>query len=82
MKTHLVCGILLIVFVILCLGALPVFAEQIQIHVTGLNFKYDGTDIFDSTDKAGSNYNTAEADPLTTIDFFKNSIYVGSLTAN
>ena len=82
MKTQLVCGILLIIFVSLSPGALPALAEQIQIHVTGLNFKYDGSDIYDSTAKAGGNYNSAEADPLTTIDFFKNNAYVGSLTAN
>jgi hypothetical protein len=82
MRTHLVCGILLIIFVSLNLGAMPAIADQIQIHVTGLNFNYDGSDIYDSTAKAGGNYNTAEADPLTTIDFFKNSAYVGSLTAS
>jgi hypothetical protein len=80
MKTHL--GLLLLFSMFLCLIALPVYAEQIQIHITGLNFKYDGTDIFDSTDKIGGNYNTAQADPLTTIDFFKDGIYVNSLTAN
>jgi hypothetical protein len=72
----------LIIIVSLSLGALPARADQIQIHVTGLNFKYDGSDIYDSAAKAGGNYNTAQADPLTTIDFFKNSVYVGSLTAN
>jgi hypothetical protein len=81
MRTHLVFGIVLIIFLSLSLGALPALAEQIQIHITGLNFKYDGSDIYDSTAKAGGNYNTAEADPLATIDFFKNSAYVGSLTA-
>ncbi len=79
MKTHFVRGFMLMVF--LCaLGISPVFAEQIQIHVTGLDFQYDGIDIFDGMAKAGGNYNTAEADPITTIDFFKNSVYVGSLT--
>jgi hypothetical protein len=82
MRTHRICGILLIIFVSLSLGALPALADQIQIHVTGLNFSYDGSDIYDSVAKAGSNYSTAEADPLTTIDFFKNNAYVGSLTAN
>jgi hypothetical protein len=75
MKTHRVCGILLIIIVSLGLGALPALADQIQIHVTGLNFRYDGSDIYDSVAKAGGNYNTAEADPLTTIDFFKNNAY-------
>ena len=82
MKTHLVREISLTVLLIFCLSALPVFAEPIQIHITGLNFTYDGTDIFDSTNIAGGSYNTAQADPLTTIDFYKNSVYMGSLTAN
>ena len=51
MRTHLVCGMLLIIFVSLSLGALPALADQIQIHVTGLNFKYDGSDIYDSSPK-------------------------------
>jgi hypothetical protein len=82
MKMHLVRGILLSVLVIFSLNALPLFAEQIQIHITGLNFIYDGSDIFDGTAKAGGSYNTSQADPLTTIDFFKNNAYMGSLTAN
>ncbi|MGD0519203.1 MAG: hypothetical protein ABSA26_16830 [Thermoguttaceae bacterium] len=69
-------------FLILGLIASSAVAEQIQIEITGLNFKYDGTDIFDSVAKAGGNYNTAEADPLTTIDFYKDSTWVGSLTAS
>jgi hypothetical protein len=79
MKTRL--GLSLVFSMFLCLIALPVFAEQIQIHITGLNFKYDGTDIFDSTAKAGGNYNTAQADPLFTIDFAKDGVFVGRLTA-
>jgi hypothetical protein len=82
MRRHRVCGMLLFIFVTLSLGAWPALADQIQIHITGLNFNYDGSDIYDGTAVAGGNYNAAEADPLTTIDFFKNSIYVGSLTAS
>ncbi|MGD0652932.1 MAG: PEP-CTERM sorting domain-containing protein [Thermoguttaceae bacterium] len=82
MRTHLVCGILSSFFLILGLIASPAFAEQIQVQITGLNFKYDGTDIFDSVAKAGGNANIAEADPLTTIDFFKDDAWVGSLTAS
>jgi hypothetical protein len=81
MRMHRVCKILFIV-IGLCLGAAPVLAEQIQIHITGLNFTYDGSDIYDSTAKAGGTYNTAQADPLATIDFFKDGVQVGSLTAN
>jgi hypothetical protein len=81
MKTHIVRGVALVFVLGLCFNALPVFAEQIQIHVTGLNFKYDGTDIFDSVNKVGGNLNTAQADPLTTIDFFKDDAFVGNLTA-
>jgi hypothetical protein len=80
MKKPFLCGI--VILFVFCLSALPVFAEQIQIHVTGLNFKYDGTDIYDSVDKLGGNLNTAQADPVTTIDFFKNDILVGSLNSN
>lgn len=81
MKTFFVRSVALVFVLGLCLNALPVIADQIQIHVTGLNFTYDGTDIFDSADKLGGNLNTAQADPLTTIDFFKNNVLVGSLTA-
>ena len=73
---------LLVIFLSLSFGAAPVLAEQIQIHVTGLNFTYDGSDIYDGTAKAGGAYNTAQADPLATIDFFKDGAYVGSLTTN
>jgi hypothetical protein len=82
MRRHLVCGMLFIFFMNLSLGVWPVIAEQIQIHITGLNFTYDGSDIYDSAAKTGGNYNAAEADPLTTIDFFKNRVYLGSLTAS
>ena len=73
---------MLFIFLSLAFSALPVFADQIQIHITGLNFTYDGSDIYDSTAKAGGSYDTAQADPLTTIDFFKDGAYVGSLTAS
>jgi hypothetical protein len=82
MKTQLAFLTLSVFVLIVGLSVLPAFAEQIQIHVTGLNFKYDGTDIFDSTAKAGGNNNTAEADPVTTIDFFVDDSYVGSLTSS
>lgn len=82
MKTHLIRRSVSVFVLALGLYALPAFAEQIQIHITGLNFKYDGTDIYDSANIAGGNYNTAEADPVTTVDFFVDNGYVGSLTSN
>jgi hypothetical protein len=82
MRKHLVFwGVCAFVFVVEPIFT-SAYAEQIQIHLTGLNFKYDGMDVFDGAAKAGGNYNTAEADPLTTIDFFKNNVYMGTLTAN
>jgi hypothetical protein len=69
-------------FLILGLIAAPAAAETIEIQITGLNFTYDGTDIYDSVAKAGRNENISEADALETIDFFKDGAWVGKLTAS
>jgi hypothetical protein len=80
MRTHLVFGVLSGLFLVLGLIVAPAAAEIIEIQITGLNFSYDGSDIFDSVAKAGRNANISEADPLATIDFFKGGLWVGKLT--
>jgi hypothetical protein len=82
MKTLFTRGILSSLFAVLCLIAAPAVAEQIQIELTGLNFKYDGSDIYDSAAKAGGSSITSQADVLSTIDFYKDGSWVGSLTSN
>ena len=57
-------------------------AEIIQIHVTGLNFTYGGGQIYDSTNAVGGNQNITQADPVETIDFFKDDVFVGRLDTN
>ena len=69
-----------------CLASLLVVgtaqAEIIQIHVTGLNFNFGGGQIYDSTNVVGGNQNITQADPVETIDFFKDDVFVGRLDAN
>lgn len=79
MRKQFTRGLALSLFFVLSFSVTSVFAETIQIHITGLNFKYDGSDIFDSTAKAGGHSDAAESDQVATIDFFKNDIKVGSL---
>ncbi|MDA0660624.1 MAG: hypothetical protein O2931_05925 [Planctomycetota bacterium] len=57
-------------------------AKLIEIQFTGLDFKYDGIDVFDAGNKAGGNGDTAESDPLTTMTFLTDSTLEGVLTTN
>ena len=63
------------------LSAMSASADTIQIQLTGFNFKYDGSNIYDSANILGGNVNYAEADPLATVDFSKNGLWIGRLTA-
>ena len=56
-------------------------ADVINIFLTGLNFSYDGTDIYDSASKNGGGAIVANADSLYTIDFEKDGEQVGSYTS-
>lgn len=55
-------------------------AKLIEIQFTGLDFKYDGVDLFDGGGKAGGSGKASESDPLTTMTFLTDSTLVGVLT--
>jgi len=70
-----------IVFCIVCAcSAGTSQAKLIEIQFTGLDFKYDGTDIFDAGGKAGGSGTPSESDPLTTMTFLSDSALKGVLT--
>jgi hypothetical protein len=69
-----------------CLASLLVVgtaqAEIIQIHVTGLNFTFGGGQIYDTPNAVGGNQVITQADPVETIDFFKDDVFVGRLNTD
>ncbi|OHB72304.1 MAG: hypothetical protein A2V70_16485 [Planctomycetes bacterium RBG_13_63_9] len=69
----------IVVAACVCLAVLsaPAAAEMIEIQLTGLDLKYDGTDVYDAKAKAGGNGATVEADPLTSVTFLKDGVQVG-----
>jgi len=56
-------------------------ASQLEIHLSGFNFTYNGTDIFDAGGATGGSFNIAFADPLATMTFILDGIIVGTLDA-
>lgn len=66
---------------VLCLAAGPTGASVIQIDLTGLDLKYDGSAIYDATSPAGRSGNPSQADLLDSMDFFLDGIQVGHLEA-
>jgi len=56
-------------------------AGQLEIHLSGFNFTYNGTDIFDAGGSAGGSFNINFADPLATMTFILDGIIVGTLDA-
>lgn len=57
-------------------------SKLIEIQFTGLDFRYDGTDVFDAGGKAGGTGKSSESDPLTTMTFLTDSTLEGVLTTN
>jgi hypothetical protein len=82
MRTHVICMIFFAFALLIGPTASPLFADVIQIHITGLDFTYDGTDIYDSVSKDGGAGDASKADQLTSIVISKNGVLVGSLTAS
>jgi hypothetical protein len=73
---------------LLALTTTTALAERIEIQFSGLDVKYDGSDIVDAMDANGGSGNPAEADPLTEMIFLlanddgTNLHEVGRLSAN
>ena len=63
-------GFALALLVSLTAMAHPASAETLTLHFTGLDFAYDGNNIFDAGGIVGSSGDPADADALGTIDFF------------
>lgn len=63
-------GVALALLVSLTAIAHPVSAEMLTLHFTGLDFAYDGNNVFDVGGIAGGDGDPADADALGTIDFF------------
>lgn len=69
-----------------CASALALVAASAQsaviIHFTGMNLSYDGSAIYDSGSTSGGVGDPADADALTTVDFFEDGVLVGSLDSD
>jgi hypothetical protein len=57
-------------------------AATIAINFAGMDLVYDGSAIYDAGANAGGNLDPAEADPLTTVDFFVDNSLAGSLSSD
>jgi hypothetical protein len=64
------------------LAFLPVAASAatIQIQFSGLNLAYNGSSIYDATSPTGGTGNPAVSDPLFTMTFIKDGVFLGTLT--
>jgi hypothetical protein len=60
----------------------PVLAATMEIAFTGMDLVYDGSAIYDAGGSSGHLANPADADPLTTVDFFVDGSLEGSLTSD
>lgn len=69
-------------FALLASAATPVLAATIGIQFTGMDLLYDGSTIYDSGSTSGGLANPADADPLTSVDFFVDGSSVGSLSSD
>jgi hypothetical protein len=72
---------------LVCATAIALFATSaqagtIQIDFTGMNLKYNGSAIYDADSIGGGALNPADADPLSTVDFFIDGNLTGSLTSD
>jgi hypothetical protein len=78
--SHLVRGGAACALVALSLVAAPAAAATLEIAFTGMDLVYDGSAIYDADGSSGHLADPADADPLTTVDFFVDGSLVGSLT--
>ena len=71
---------------LVCASALALVAASAQsaviIHFTGMNLSYDGSAIYDGGSTSGGVGDPADADALTTVDFFEDGVLVGSLDSD
>lgn len=56
--------------------------STVEIGFTGMNLLYDGAAIYDAGSNAGGSRDPADADPLTTADFYINGVHQGSVSSN
>lgn len=57
-------------------------AATIEIGFTGMNLVYNGSAIYDAGSLAGGSRNPANADPLTTADFYIDGVHQGSVNTD
>jgi hypothetical protein len=76
-------------FVSLCAAALlmaaasaPAAAATLRLEFTDLDVKFDGNSLVDAKDELAGEMDPDEADPLATLDFFLDSVKIGSLSSN
>jgi hypothetical protein len=73
---------MLAILAIALLAFLPVAASAatIQIQFSGLDLVYNGSTIYDATSSNGGTGNPADSDPLFTMSFIKDGVFLGTLT--
>jgi hypothetical protein len=76
-------------FVSLCAAALlmaaasaPAAAATLRLEFTDLDVKFDGNSLVDAKDPLAGEMDPDEADALATVDFFLDSVKIGSLSNN
>ena len=62
--------------------AAPISASIVEIQFTGMNLTYDGSAIYDGGSTAGGVGDPADADPLSSVDFFVDGLPAGSLSSD
>ena len=67
---------------LLAIIAAPASAATIEIGFTGLNLVYDGSAIYDGGSTAGGLADPADADALSSVDFFVDGSLAGSLSSD
>jgi hypothetical protein len=80
--SHLVRGGAACGLVALSLIAAPAQAATIEIAFTGMDLVYNGSAIYDADSSGGGVGDPADADTLTSVDFFVDGSPVGSMMSN
>ncbi|NQU23221.1 MAG: PEP-CTERM sorting domain-containing protein [Candidatus Nealsonbacteria bacterium] len=82
MNSKLAIAILLVLGLAVTFASAPASGAVLRIHFTGLDLKYDGSNLYDATNIAGGTGNSAEADELTALDFFLDGVPVAGLSSD